>query len=79
MPQKKLNLFNESFDLLKKTLDNPVVFNSFEFLMGVNKTRRILVNDYIKPWENCKILDIGCGTGDFRGIFARQCSIHRYR
>ena len=56
------------FDLLKKTLDNPVVFNSFEFLMGVNKTRRILVNDYIKPWENCKILDIGCGTGDFRGF-----------
>ena len=44
------------FYLLKKTLDNPVVFNSFEFLMGVNKTRRILVNDYIKPWENCKIL-----------------------
>ena len=53
-------------DFLKKTLDNPIVFNSFEALMGVNKTRRILVKDFIRPMENSKILDIGCGTGDFR-------------
>ena len=34
--------------------------------MGVNKTRRILVNEYIKPKNDSRFLDIGCGTGDFR-------------
>ena len=53
-------------DYLKKTLDNPKVFNFFEKIMGVNKTRRILVNEYIKPKNDSRILDIGCGTGDFR-------------
>ncbi len=53
-------------NFLKKILDNPIIFNLFETLMGVNKTRRVLVKDYIKPSYNCRILDIGCGTGDFR-------------
>tara|TARA_B100001778_G_scaffold278698_1_gene242745 strand:+ start:109 stop:738 length:630 start_codon:yes stop_codon:yes gene_type:complete len=55
-------------ELLKKTLDNPVVFNSFERMMGVNKTRETLVREYIRPNKNSLVLDIGCGTGDFRNF-----------
>ncbi|SDM89363.1 Methyltransferase domain-containing protein [Daejeonella rubra] len=44
--------------------DNPILYNTFQYLAGSNKARKIFVKKYISPKPNTRMLDIGCGTGD---------------
>jgi ubiquinone/menaquinone biosynthesis C-methylase UbiE len=40
----------------------PWVYNLVQWAAGAKMYRETMVNDYIKPTDGCKILDIGCGT-----------------
>ena len=48
---------------MRTLLNFPTIYNLFSKIIARN-ARAIYVNKYIRPKENDKILDIGCGTGD---------------
>jgi SAM-dependent methyltransferase len=50
-------------DYMRGLLDSAYIFNLFEKLAGTGGARRRFVNDFIIPFDNAFILDIGCGTG----------------
>lgn len=43
----------------------PWVYNLVQFLAGAKMYRNIMCRDYIKPFDRCRILDLGCGTGEY--------------
>lgn len=47
---------------MRSVLSNPVVYNFFGRLMGLQDKYRLYVEEFIKPFPGIKILDIGCGT-----------------
>ena len=47
------------------SLKLPIIYDFVQNLIGGDRPRRILVDEYIRPKANMKILDIGCGTGKF--------------
>jgi 2-polyprenyl-3-methyl-5-hydroxy-6-metoxy-1,4-benzoquinol methylase len=44
-------------------LENPIFYSFFQWVMGSHNKYRMYVNEYLKPFPNCRILDIGCGFG----------------
>jgi 2-polyprenyl-3-methyl-5-hydroxy-6-metoxy-1,4-benzoquinol methylase len=52
--------------LIKNILNQPLVFNAFKYLVSRNNLSEQLVEEYIRPFPNAEILDIGCGTGIIR-------------
>jgi len=48
---------------IRSLLSIPSVYNLFTKLIGETSYRKALVDQYICPQENDRILDIGCGTG----------------
>ena len=48
---------------IRRALSHPAVYDTLQWMVGVNKCRTILVNEYIRPEPGHRILDIGCGTG----------------
>lgn len=46
-------------------LEHPLVYSFFQWIMGSHNKYGMYVNGYLKPFPNCRILDIGCG---FAGI-----------
>ncbi len=44
-------------------LSFPWTYDLFQKLIGSNQSRKTFVDEFIKPGNNDKILDIGCGTG----------------
>lgn len=51
-------------DGLRAVLSHPVVYTTFQLLMGPRSVRRNFVADFIKPTVGMKMLDIGCGPAD---------------
>lgn len=49
---------------VRALLEYPLVYNSFQLLMGASKVRAQFVSEYICPKPNDNILDVGCGTAD---------------
>jgi 2-polyprenyl-3-methyl-5-hydroxy-6-metoxy-1,4-benzoquinol methylase len=56
----------------------PWVYNLVQWAAGAKMYRETMVNDYIKPTDGCKILDIGCGTGEYIHHIARHCRDFEY-
>ncbi|MEX0267934.1 class I SAM-dependent methyltransferase [Leptolyngbyaceae cyanobacterium UHCC 1019] len=48
---------------VRSLLSSPFIYDLFTKLIGETSYRRTLVEQYICPQENDRILDIGCGTG----------------
>lgn len=48
---------------LTKILELPFFYNLQQIITGSEKSKYKLIQEYIKPFEDAKILDIGCGTG----------------
>ena len=46
-------------------ISTPVIYNMIQWIAGAKMYREKMVTDYIKPFDGCKILDIGCGTGEY--------------
>ena len=45
-------------------LSHPVIYDTLQNIMGAHEVRRELVENFVKPSPNCRILDIGCGTAE---------------
>lgn len=47
---------------IRAVLSSPKVYDFFQNIMGAHSIRQELVNEHIRPYIGCRILDIGCGT-----------------
>ncbi|MBS1686154.1 MAG: class I SAM-dependent methyltransferase [Bacteroidetes bacterium] len=56
----------------------PWIYNLVQFVAGARMYREKMVSDYIKPFDGCKILDIGCGTGEYVHYFREHCTGFEY-
>jgi SAM-dependent methyltransferase len=45
-------------------LEFPFVYDSYQWLVGTPRLRKYIISRYLQLPENCKVLDIGCGTGE---------------
>jgi ubiquinone/menaquinone biosynthesis C-methylase UbiE len=52
---------------VRNILSSAVLYSTFQNLVGAKKARRWLVECFWNIKKNCKIIDIGCGTGDILG------------
>lgn len=50
--------------LVRPILNWPFFYESYHHLIGADYRNRVLVDQYIKPQEGDRILDIGCGPGN---------------
>jgi SAM-dependent methyltransferase len=48
---------------LSAILSKPWVYDLFTSLVGRERSRIKLVQNYVRPYPGCRILEIGCGTG----------------
>ena len=48
---------------IRAALSLPWVYDSFQRIAGVRRSRTILVSEHIRPRPGDRVLDIGCGTG----------------
>lgn len=50
--------------LVRRLLEWPVIYDSFQRIAGGVRCRQCFVRDHVRPQPGWKILDIGCGTGE---------------
>jgi cyclopropane fatty-acyl-phospholipid synthase-like methyltransferase len=58
--------------------NKPIIYNSFQNLVGSNNVRKILVSNYLNLNGNEKILDIGCGTSEILEYLPKGIEYHGY-
>lgn len=56
----------------------PWVYNMVQWVAGAKMYREKMVTDYIKPFDGCRVLDIGCGTGEYIHHLRRHCKNFEY-
>ena len=56
-------------------LDNPIIFNFLSVITGDVKVKRKIIDEFIKPFNGAKILDIGCGTGQMLKLINENFSV----
>lgn len=49
---------------VRSILSSPLIYSSFQNLMGARKCKSLFVQDYVRPKPGNRILDIGCGPAD---------------
>src|ERR1700674_1855407 len=49
---------------MRLLLEKPSVYQLFSLMVGAEHSRSVYVNNFVKPEEGDKILDIGCGPAD---------------
>jgi cyclopropane fatty-acyl-phospholipid synthase-like methyltransferase len=69
---------NEDKRGLKRIISKPAIYNLVQLLAGARMYRNRMVRDYIKPFKGCRILDIGCGTGEYVEFLDRHCDAYEY-
>ncbi|WP_339079457.1 class I SAM-dependent methyltransferase [Pseudomonas sp. TMP9] len=49
---------------IRAILSHPIIYSSFQSLMGAHKSRQHFVENFVRPFPGMKILDVGCGPSD---------------
>lgn len=49
---------------IRSVLTSPLIYDALQNIMGAKTVRKELVNEFIKSFAGCRILDIGCGTAE---------------
>lgn len=52
------------FSFSQFILRNPLVYWSYQKLVGGDTARRLFIKNHVKPIEGAKLLDLGCGPGN---------------
>ena len=65
---------------IRNLLAHPVVYNSFQYMVGAYAWRARIVRDLVLPnlLPNCKLLDIGCGTCEVLKMLPLDVEYHGY-
>jgi SAM-dependent methyltransferase len=48
---------------IHRILDRPRVYERIQRILGADAARRRIVQEFLRPFDGARILDIGCGTG----------------
>lgn len=48
---------------IRRVLNNPHVYELFQGTVGGNRVTRLFVDEYLRPREGMRVLDVGCGPG----------------
>ena len=48
---------------IRRVLNNPHIYELFGKIVGGKRVTRLFVDDYLRPREGMRVLDIGCGPG----------------
>ncbi len=49
---------------IRSILKAPIVYSTWQSVLGAKRKRNILRDDYIRPFDGMRIFDIGCGPAD---------------
>lgn len=49
---------------IRAILSRPTIYSTFQDLMGAHRFRVRFVEEFVRPFSECTILDIGCGPAD---------------
>lgn len=49
---------------IRAVLSHPVVYETFQRIMGAKRGREWIVRDFIRPFPGMRILDLGCGPAE---------------
>ena len=53
---------------VRAILSASVVYQTYQALVGATRTRRAIVEEYLKPTAGEALLDVGCGPADILGL-----------
>jgi SAM-dependent methyltransferase len=59
-------------------ISTPWIYNLVQWVAGAKMYREKMVTRFIKPFDGAKILDIGCGTGEYIHYIAEHCKNFEY-
>jgi SAM-dependent methyltransferase len=57
--------------LIRKILEIPIIYDTFQFIIGGKKRQRIFKKEYIGDVSGLKVLELGCGTSDILEYFEK--------
>lgn len=63
---------------IRSLLNFSIAYNFFLKFVGYDKALQELVNTHIKPFQNAKILDIGCGTSMILNYLPSHIDYHGF-
>jgi 2-polyprenyl-3-methyl-5-hydroxy-6-metoxy-1,4-benzoquinol methylase len=49
---------------VRSVLSHPKFYDFLQNVLGAGKLRKEFVQEYVRPYDGMRILDIGCGTGE---------------
>lgn len=62
-PQMKNKSLAHNSEGVTKILETSFFYNFWQIISGTERAKKHIIQEYVKPFENARILDIGCGTG----------------